>query len=506
MRAFAAVTILMTLALSLAACQGAVGPAGEQGPPGSQGTAGIAGPEGQQGPQGPQGAAGPVGPQGPEGPARPPGPVPQQGPPGPPGPAGPAGPIGPAGVAAPIEVSDLEELLAQMERESPAPRKWMPEAYTRHFVQSALKIYEAEGLEATVEYYNSPESVDGQWYMFIVDENEIMVAHADPAQVGRNVNDILGPNGYPSGAAVYATAEEDGAWFDYTFPNLANGTVETKHSWMVIHDGITFGSGWYEKAASKTDAPAYTRAFVQQAINLYDALGLEATLEYYNSPASIDGQWYIFMGDPDSGTLIANAANPALVGKHRTEIVGPSGYPTGAAVGASADEDGAWFDYTFTNPATGAVETKHSWLVIHDGLLFGSGWYEDGPRKTDAPAYTQSFVRQAINLYEALGLGETISFYNTPESVDGQWYAFIVDAETGVTIGHFNPALRDRDPSLRVDATGYFYGDDLLAATEQGSWVEYVITNPESGDNRRKHTWAVLYDGYIFASGWYEEE
>ena len=86
----------------------------------------------------------------------------------------------------------------KIEEEPPAPPRWMPEAYTKHFVQSAIKMYEAEGLEATVAHYNLPESTDGQWYVFIVDENEIMVAHADPAQVGRNVNDILGPNGYPS--------------------------------------------------------------------------------------------------------------------------------------------------------------------------------------------------------------------------------------------------------------------------------------------------------------------
>ena len=43
---------------------------------------------------------------------------------------------------------------------------------------------------------------------------------------------------------------------------------------MVIHDGITFGSGWYERGPGKSDAPAYTRAFVQQATNLYVALGL----------------------------------------------------------------------------------------------------------------------------------------------------------------------------------------------------------------------------------------
>ena len=48
-------------------------------------------------------------------------------------------------------------------------------------------------------------------------------------------------------------------------------------------------------------------------------------------------------------------------------------YPAGAAMAASADEDGGWFDYTYPNPVSGAVETKHFWMVIHDGLTFGSG-------------------------------------------------------------------------------------------------------------------------------------
>ena len=246
---------------------------------------------------------------------------------------------------------------------------------------------------------------------------------------------------------------------------------------------------------------AYTNYFVQEAIRRYESDALDSTVAYYNTKESVDGQWYVFMIDED-GTVIAHV-NPALVGQLASDITGPNNYPTGAAVAASADENGAWFDYTFTNPATASVETKHSWMVIHDGITFGSGWYEEGPRKTDAPAYTEAGVQQAINLYEAVGLEDTVAYYNTTESVDGQWYVFIVDGESGFTIAHHNPALRGRDPSLRVDPTGYFYGDDLLGATEAGRWVEYVIVNPESGENQRKHTFTVLHDGYIFASGWY---
>ena len=383
------------------------------------------------------------------------------------------------------------------------PSKDRPADYTQAFVLQAIERYEETGKEATVAYYNTKESVDGQWYVFIIDENQTIVAHApNPDLVGKHSSQALGPNSYPTGSAVAASADQDGAWFDYTYANPASGVVETKHSWVVTHDGITFGSGWYERGPGKSDAPAYTKAFVQQAINLYDALGLEETIAYYNTEESVDGQWYAFIID-ENQTIVAHAPNPDLVGKHSSQALGPNSYPTGSAVAASADQDGAWFDYTYANPASGVVETKHSWVVTHDGITFGSGWYERGPGKSDAPAYTKAFVQQATNLYVALGLEETVAYYNTKESVDGQWYAFIVD-RNGYTIAHHNPEFRGRDPSLRVDATGYFYGDDLLGADEDGRWVDYVLLNPESGEEQQKHTWAVRYNGLIFASGWYE--
>ena len=453
MRALITVTPIIALVLSIAACQGDAGPAGEQGPPGPQ---------------------------------------------------------GPAGAPALVDEATVASLIEQMQEQldtgyttAAVPPKSDAPAYTKAFVRQAMNLYVALGLEETVAYYNTKESIDGQWYVFMTDENQIIIAHApNPDLVGKHVSQALGPNSYPTGSAVAASADQDGAWFDYTYPNPASGVVETKHSWVVIHDGITFGSGWYERGPGKSDAPAYTKAFVRQAMNLYVALGLEETVAYYNTKESIDGQWYVFMTD-ENQIIIAHAPNPDLVGKHVSQALGPNSYPTGSAVAASADQDGAWFDYTYPNPASGVVETKHSWVVIHDGITFGSGWYERGPGKSDAPAYTKAFVRQAMNLYVALGLEETVAYYNAQESVDGQWYVFIIDQD-GYTIAHHNQQFRGRDPSLRVDATGYFYGDDLLSATEAGHWVDYVLLNPESGENRQKHTWIVRHDGLLFGSGWYE--
>ena len=128
---------------------------------------------------------------------------------------------------------------------------------------------------------------------------------------------------------------------------------------------------------------------------------------------------------------------------------------------------------------------------------------DSGPTKDEPDAYTKAFVQTAIARYQSEGRQATIDYYNTSESVDGQWYVFIVGSD-GVTIAHHNEKFRGRDPSLRVDAAGYFYGDDLLAATEEGRWVDYVLENPETGRNQQKHTWVVRHDGLLFASGWYE--
>ncbi len=128
----------------------------------------------------------------------------------------------------------------------------------------------------------------------------------------------------------------------------------------------------------------------------------------------------------------------------------------------------------------------------------------DPVSKLDPPGFTQAMVRDAVARYQKDGRDAAVAYYSSPESVDGQWYVFIIDEE-GYTIAHPNPDFIGRDPGMRVDPTGYVFGDDLLAATELGRWIDYVAVNPATGENALKHTWAVLHDGLVFASGWYEE-
>ncbi len=385
-----------------------------------------------------------------------------------------------------------------------------PAEYTKAFVAQAMVRYELNGLAETIAHYNSPASMDGQWYVFIFDARDVLVAHAaDPDLVGRHASSVLGPNGYPSGDSVVAVARAnpEGAWLDYTFTNPATGDLETKHSWVVVHEGLVFGSGWHEPGPGRSQPAEFTQAIVGQAVNLYEAVGLDGAVSYYNSPDSIDGQWYVFVYDPRD-VLIAHAANASLVGQHAILVLGANGYPAGRAVTtvARSNPDGAWLEYIYPNPASGRYETKHTWVTVHDGLIFGSGWYEPGPSRTRLSGFTQAFVRQATNLYDAIGRDGTVAYYNTPQSIDGQWYVFIAD-EDGILIAQ--PTIPENVGQsllgeVGIDpATDHPYGLDLLATTSEGQWVRYNFLNPDTGKIERKNTWVVRHDGLFFGSGWY---
>jgi hypothetical protein len=283
-----------------------------------------------------------------------------------------------------------------------------PAEYTKAYVLAAIDRYETTGREATIAHYNTAASVDGQWYMFIADEQDVLIASAaSPSSVGLTPDGILGPNGYPAGEAVAAVARAnpDGAWLEYAFPNPASGRYETKNTWVMVHDGLVFGSGWYEPGPSKADQSGFTKSYVDQAINLYEAVGLERTLEYYNSPESVDGRWHMFIADPD-GILIAHPVIPENVGKHILGKVGVdpmTDRPYGLEI-LAANDQGRWVRYNFLyDPHTGATERKNSWIIRHDDLIFGSGWYGIAPDVIGLPATGDRTVPAGWLI--AIGLG-----------------------------------------------------------------------------------------------------
>lgn len=145
---------------------------------------------------------------------------------------------------------------------SEEPTKDNPEAYAIALVQSAIDLYNSGGIEAVAAYHNDPANVDGQWYVFITDENDIFVAHAPmPELIGTDLKDVKWHeedvdrhDGSTLGVSI-AKATITGKWIDYLWPNPESGEIEQKRTWAIRHDGYLYGSGYYEpEVSTETDS------------------------------------------------------------------------------------------------------------------------------------------------------------------------------------------------------------------------------------------------------------
>ena len=121
-------------------------------------------------------------------------------------------------------------------------------AYTVALVQQAIDCYDANGRQASIDHHNSPDSVDGRWYVFLCDENNVRIAHPTvKSLLGKPVDGPTGVdiNGYAYGKDMVKTTE-DSQWVSYVFLNPSTGREEVKHTWLKKRDGLIFGSGWYQ--------------------------------------------------------------------------------------------------------------------------------------------------------------------------------------------------------------------------------------------------------------------
>ena len=378
---------------------------------------------------------------------------------------------------------------------------------TKEYVSKAIARYDAEGLEATIAYHNSSESVDGQFYLFLIGADDIYLAHPLFAHlIGTDIKDVVGSDGYELGKDI-AKATEEGIWVEYLWPHPVTRREQQKVTWAVRHDGLIFASGYYAGESEvgsrewlEADPREYTMGFVRRAIERYDSDGLDSMLNYYNSVASFEGQWYLFATDAND-IYNVHPLLPHLRGTDIKDVVGSDGYELGKAL-AAATEEGIWVEYLWPHPVTLEETPKISYAVRHDGILFASGYYE-GP--ANAAARTQEYVRKAIDYYKENGLEDAVARYGSEESFEGQWSLAIADENGILAVIPFLPQFTDTPLSELTALDGQEIGKEIAAATEGGLWATYVVPAPGASETVYGHVWAVRYGGLLFMSQYYDE-
>ncbi len=399
-----------------------------------------------------------------------------------------------------------------------------PARYTQWFVQDAVDVYDAQGLDALLARYGDPASVDGEWYVYVVGSDGTVLADPTAGEsVGLNVRgragfDLAGNHIGPELLEV----TEAGGWLSRSYRlSPASGRCATKHSWAVRRGDVIIGSGWYEVGEhhsllpSRCEGAHFTKAMVDRAVERYRAEGYDAAIAHHSSAASVDGRWYVFIVDAGTGTMLAHPAG-VFIGQSVTEAAeayDDAGYFYAADL-IEASADGLFVRNVIIvppkderNPFHVVEEVKHYYAVLEDGLIFTSGWYAPPPTKDDPAQYARLLVARALTMYDNEGIEATLSRHNAPESLDGQWYVFILQDRDGdlYTVADALRPQRVGATRERVDSSGFDYGEAFAAVTEEGGgrWVTYLSTHPETGEEALKHAWVARRDGFIFGAAWY---
>ena len=369
-----------------------------------------------------------------------------------------------------------------------------------------MDYYDSQGLEATVAHYNSPESIDGSYWLMMVDpQGVIVVAGAEQALVGLDARQFRGiVAGEPIGESLLS-ATEDGHWFKYLWPNPRTAGQLTVYLWIIRHEGYVFASAYYVEGDADAPPPtdsddALTRAYVDKAIAYYDANGRDATVAFYRSESAMeDGRSLVLLDKAESRLLVFRNI-PALEGQY----VGPGSTFAGLTqLVEAATEEGFWITTQGINPDTKQEEPRRVLVVLHDGLVFSSS---HSALVEDVADSVREYVNRAIVKYDNDGLDAVITHYNSQDSLDGQFYLFLIGADDIYLAHPIFPHLIGTDIKDVVGSDGQELGKEIAQATGEGVWVEYLWPHPISRKEQQKVTWAIRHDGLIFASGYYAGE
>lgn len=119
------------------------------------------------------------------------------------------------------------------------------------------------------------------------------------------------------------------------------------------------------------------QAMVARAIELYDQAGMGDAFRQFTlspEPGFRDRDLYLFVID-QAGFMAAHALYPQSVGTNGINAMDSAGTRYVREIVTQATAEGAWVDYVFIDPLTGAPAPKSTWVVLHDRFIFACGIY-----------------------------------------------------------------------------------------------------------------------------------
>ena len=246
-------------------------------------------------------------------------------------------------------------------------------------LEQAVQHLQRNGAEQSRVAFNDPRGgfVEGQYYLFTLGLDGTMLSSNSPSRslVGLNVLDLADAAGKPFMREILDKAKvADSGTVNYQWLNPADNELESKTSQFRKVGEQVLVVGYYIPRATAEHA----RKMLDRAAALMKKAGNEAAFKAFNDPRGgfVINDEYVFVIGLEDGKYRASGASPSLVGVDVREVQDAAGTPLFKQMIALAKDKGTGtVDYVWRNPATNAVEHKHTLIQRFDDVLLGVGYY-----------------------------------------------------------------------------------------------------------------------------------
>lgn len=249
----------------------------------------------------------------------------------------------------------------------------------RQLLEKAVTYYREQGDKAFAAFSRQGEFVDNELYVYVVDNNGVMLASGGPSVVliGRDVSPLLDPAVRKEFDRTLKSPETGKVQeVDYRWKNWADGRVERKHAYYQRVGDRFLAVGYYIPRADAGRAQQMLDKTAQAVASAPDA-----TFKRINNldQAFIEDDLYAFVVDMDTQHFVAHGYNSRMVGTDFANLKDPTGNAIGQSMLALARSKGeGQFDYQWRNPVTGKVENKHALIKKTGKYLVAVGYYTAG--------------------------------------------------------------------------------------------------------------------------------
>lgn len=238
-------------------------------------------------------------------------------------------------------------------------------------VNQYIELYKMEGEaafdEINAKAQNAVATTAVTGFAMRIDDNTVVAHDSNLAYIGLRADTLLAKAFIPLSDLIEMLMEEEGNIIplSYPLPDPQGNIIGYESGQFIYHDGYIFGARFNPTPQERA------QDVVGEIIRLYNRNPAGA-FDSVNAFMSTSDN-YPFILDVNTSQVVAHGNDPYRVGT-------PSKVLTNSTIPPSLfhtwnNGDGGWAEYHANKPGETTESLKISWLVMHDGYIFGAGYY-----------------------------------------------------------------------------------------------------------------------------------